>query len=174
MIHEACTTPLMNPRERCGHISIASAAPAGHSAPMPMPSNVRKINRNTKVGENPAMKLQTEIPENRDHQWGFAPDPIGEQTRTDGPHQPHPQSQRKDDGDFSGWYAEFIGDRLDDQQEHSEIKGIERPAQPRRPLGRLPPPGNVPYRLDRCYPSTSLYLTTPFPRDASSTIRVAF
>jgi hypothetical protein len=50
-----------------------------------MPSNVRKINRNTKVGENPAMKLQTEIPENRDHQWGFAPDPIGEQTRPDGP-----------------------------------------------------------------------------------------
>src|ERR1700756_4071673 len=50
----------MKPRERCGHVSIASAAPAGHSAPMPMPSNVRKINRNTKVGENPAMKLHTE------------------------------------------------------------------------------------------------------------------
>jgi hypothetical protein len=77
---------------------------------MPMPSNVRKINRNTKVGENPAMKLQTEIPENRDHQWGFAPDPIGEQTRTDGPHQPHPQSQRKDATSVVGtWNSSAIG-----------------------------------------------------------------
>ena len=50
----------MKPRERCGQVSIANAAPAGHSAPMPMPSNVRKISRNTKVGENPAMKLHTE------------------------------------------------------------------------------------------------------------------
>ena len=53
-------TPLMKPRERCGQVSMAKAAPAGHSAPMPMPSNVRKISRNTKLGENPAMKLQTE------------------------------------------------------------------------------------------------------------------
>src|ERR1700756_3880287 len=60
MLHEPCRTPLMKPRERCGQVSIASAAPAGHSAPMPMPSNVRKISRNTKVGENPAMKLHTE------------------------------------------------------------------------------------------------------------------
>src|SRR5215471_15281653 len=60
MLHEPCKTPLINPRERTGHCSIASAAPAGHSAPMPMPSRVRNTNRNTKVGENPAMKLQIE------------------------------------------------------------------------------------------------------------------
>src|SRR5215468_12366214 len=50
----------MNPRERAGQVSIASAAPAGHSAPMPMPSSVRKTRRNQKVGAKPAMKLQTE------------------------------------------------------------------------------------------------------------------
>src|SRR5438309_996322 len=60
MLHEPCRTPLMKPRERIGHCSIASAAPAGHSAPMPMPSKVRNTSRNMKVGENPAMKLQIE------------------------------------------------------------------------------------------------------------------
>src|SRR5437763_16843944 len=60
MLHEPCKTPLMNPRERIGHCSIAKAAPAGHSAPMPIPSKVRNTSRNTKVGENPAMKLQIE------------------------------------------------------------------------------------------------------------------
>src|SRR5579864_4660165 len=50
----------MKPRERCGHCSIANAAPHGHSAPMPMPSRVRNKKRNQKVGENPAMKLHTE------------------------------------------------------------------------------------------------------------------
>src|SRR6516165_4067799 len=60
MLHEPCKTPLMKPRERIGQLSIASAAPAGHSAPMPIPSSVRNTSRNMKVGENPAMKLQTE------------------------------------------------------------------------------------------------------------------
>ena len=50
----------MKPRERVGQDSMASAAPAGHSAPMPMPSRVRKISRNMKLGEKPAMKLQIE------------------------------------------------------------------------------------------------------------------
>src|SRR4029453_1472267 len=50
----------MKPRERAGHDSIASAAPAGHSAPMPMPSSARKKNRKANVGEKPAMKLQSE------------------------------------------------------------------------------------------------------------------
>ena len=50
----------MKPRERVGHDSMASAAPAGHSAPMPMPSKARKKNRKAKVGEKPAMKLQIE------------------------------------------------------------------------------------------------------------------
>src|SRR6516164_1753758 len=51
---------LISPRERAGHDSIANEAPAGHSAPMPMPSNARKKNRNAKLGEKPAMKLQIE------------------------------------------------------------------------------------------------------------------
>src|SRR5271169_2466207 len=60
MLHEPCRTPLMKPRERCGQVSIASAAPAGHSAPMPMPRRARNRKRNQKVGEKPAMKLQAE------------------------------------------------------------------------------------------------------------------
>ena len=60
MLHEPCNTPLMKPRERIGQVSIARAAPAGHSAPMPMPSNARNTKRNQKVGEKPAMKLQIE------------------------------------------------------------------------------------------------------------------
>src|SRR4051794_8222946 len=60
MPHEPCSTPLMNPRERVGQDSMASDAPAGHSAPMPIPSNARKKNRKAKLGEKPAMKLQTE------------------------------------------------------------------------------------------------------------------
>src|ERR1700724_78736 len=60
ILHEPCSTPLIKPRERIGHCSIAKAAPAGHSAPMPMPSRVRNTSRNSKVGENPAMKLQIE------------------------------------------------------------------------------------------------------------------
>src|SRR5207253_6649492 len=60
MLQEPCSTPLMKPRERIGHCSIAKAAPAGHSAPMPIPSSARKSSRNQNVGENPAMKLQTE------------------------------------------------------------------------------------------------------------------
>src|SRR5579871_2049253 len=50
----------MKPRERAGHDSMASDAPAGHSAPMPIPSSARKKNRNMNDGEKPAMKLQIE------------------------------------------------------------------------------------------------------------------
>ena len=50
----------MKPRERCGQVSIASAAPAGHSAPMPMPRRVRNISSNQKLGARPANRLQTE------------------------------------------------------------------------------------------------------------------
>ena len=50
----------MKPRERVGQDSIANAAPAGHSAPMPMPRRARKKNKKEKVGEKPAMKLQIE------------------------------------------------------------------------------------------------------------------
>src|SRR3974390_1677262 len=60
MPHDPCNTPLMKPRERIGQLSIANAAPAGHSAPMPKPSSARNKNRNQKVGEKPAMKLQIE------------------------------------------------------------------------------------------------------------------
>src|SRR6516225_10843225 len=60
MPHEPCKTPLMNARERIGQLSIANAAPAGHSAPMPKPSSARNRNRNQKAGEKLAMKLQIE------------------------------------------------------------------------------------------------------------------
>ena len=50
----------MNPRDRCGQVSIASAAPAGHSAPMPMPRAVRNSSSNQKLGARPARRLQTE------------------------------------------------------------------------------------------------------------------
>src|SRR6202051_5248943 len=50
----------MKPRGREGHDFIERAAPAGHSAPIPIPSSARKKNRNAKVGEKPAMKLQSE------------------------------------------------------------------------------------------------------------------
>src|ERR1051326_4603518 len=52
--------PLMKPRERTGQDSIASEAPAGHSAPIPIPSIARKKNRKVKLGEKPAMKLHAE------------------------------------------------------------------------------------------------------------------
>jgi hypothetical protein len=39
---------------------MASAAPAGHSAPIPTPSRARKRNRKAKLGEKPAIRLQTE------------------------------------------------------------------------------------------------------------------
>src|SRR5450755_3752888 len=57
---EPCRMPLMKPRERVGQDSMASAAPAGHSAPMPIPRIARKKNKKAKVGEKPAMKLQME------------------------------------------------------------------------------------------------------------------
>src|SRR5262249_16311949 len=60
MHQEPCRIPLMSPRERAGHDSMASDAPAGHSAPMPMPSSARNRNRNQKVGAKPAIKLQRE------------------------------------------------------------------------------------------------------------------
>src|SRR5215475_3573436 len=55
-LHEPCRMPLMMPRERAGQDSMARAAPAGHSAPMPMPRRARKTKRNRKVGE----KLESE------------------------------------------------------------------------------------------------------------------
>src|SRR5215831_10470919 len=60
MPQEPCSMPLIRPRERAGQDSIANAAPAGHSAPMPMPSNARNKKRNQKLGAKPAMKLQIE------------------------------------------------------------------------------------------------------------------
>src|SRR3954451_22236993 len=58
--HDPCNTPDISPRERAGQDSMASAAPAGHSAPIPMPSNARVTNRKVKVGESPASRLHIE------------------------------------------------------------------------------------------------------------------
>ena len=50
----------MKPRERWGQVSIASAAPAGHSAPMPIPNALRNSSNNQKLGARPASRLQAE------------------------------------------------------------------------------------------------------------------
>src|SRR6185437_15397023 len=60
MLHEPCSTPLISPRERAGQDSMASAAPAGHSAPMPMPSSARNRKSSAKLGAIPASRLQIE------------------------------------------------------------------------------------------------------------------
>src|SRR5215469_9613713 len=60
MPHEPCNIPLISARERIGQLSIARAAPAGHSAPMPKPRSALNRKRNQKAGEKPAMKLQIE------------------------------------------------------------------------------------------------------------------
>jgi hypothetical protein len=60
MPQEPWSTPPMKPRERAGQVSIARAAPAGHSAPIPMPRSARQMNKNRKVGEKPAAKLAAE------------------------------------------------------------------------------------------------------------------
>src|SRR5579863_991883 len=60
MLQDPCSTPLMKPRERVGQDSIASAAPAGHSAPMPIPSAARKRKSSQKLGARPAARLQIE------------------------------------------------------------------------------------------------------------------
>src|SRR5271155_4285483 len=57
---DPCNPLAIRPRERAGQLSVASAAPHGHSAPMPIPSRVRNTSRKIKVGEEPAMKLQIE------------------------------------------------------------------------------------------------------------------
>jgi hypothetical protein len=50
----------MKPRVRIGHCSIASAAPTGHSAPMPMPISARNKNNSRNDGASPASRLATE------------------------------------------------------------------------------------------------------------------
>src|SRR5690348_4661063 len=50
----------MKPRERAGQDSIASAAPAGHSAPMPMPRSALNTNKSQKLGDRPAAKFASE------------------------------------------------------------------------------------------------------------------
>ena len=101
----------MKPRERVGQDSIANAAPAGHSAPMPMPSKVRKISRKMKVGEKPAMKLQNEYHRMEIISGHRAADAISQPARRGGADQAHPQRQREDDGDFGDRDFEFVGDR---------------------------------------------------------------
>src|ERR1700740_2813829 len=110
----------MKPRERCGQVSIANAEPAGHSAPMPMPSNVRNTNRNMKVGENPAMKLQIEYQKIEIISGSLRPIPSARRPEGASAEEPHPQGQREHDRDFGGRDLEFVGNRLDDQQKDRE------------------------------------------------------
>src|SRR5207244_7270498 len=66
-------------------------------------------------------------------------------------------------GDLAHRYAEFLGDRRDDQEERGEVEGVEGPPGPGRDigvplvLGRLPPPRDRLCRLrrrDRHMPSS--------------------
>src|ERR1700746_2402313 len=98
----------MQPRERIGQLSIASAAPAGHSAPMPIPSKVRNTSRNMKVGENPAMKLQIEYQKMRILRGPFPPPRAGDPAGGARSDEPHPQCQGEDDGDLGRRDAELI------------------------------------------------------------------
>src|SRR6516162_9548510 len=60
MPQDICKMQPIRPRDRAGQDSMAKLAPAGHSAPIPTPRMARTMNRNVKLGENPAMKLQAE------------------------------------------------------------------------------------------------------------------
>ena len=146
--HEPCSTPLMKPRERVGQDSIASAAPAGHSAPMPMPSSARNRNSNAKVGEKPAMKLQIEYHRIEIISGVLRPMRSASQPERDGAHQPQPQRDREHRRHLDQRNVELFRDRHHDQQKDREIERIERPTQPGRDpghpliLGRLFPPGD--------------------------------
>ena len=111
------------------------------------PEQQQKPQGRRKTGDEVAER----IPGDRDHQRRLAPDPIGEPTRPDGADQTHPQGDRQDEGDGSERHVEFLGDRHHDQQEHSEIEGVQGPAEPSGPpgvplvLGRLFPPRDGTY-----------------------------
>ena len=146
MLQEPCSTPLMKPRERAGQDSMASDAPAGHSAPMPMPSSARNRNRNQKVGEKPAMKLQIEYHRIEIISGVLRPIRSASQPDAVAPDQPQPKRDREHDRHLGQRNVELLGDRHHDQQEDGEVEGVEGPAQPGGPprqpliLGWLLPP----------------------------------
>src|SRR6516225_8663422 len=139
MPHDPCNTPLIKPRERIGQLSIANAAPAGHSAPIPKPNKARNTNRNQKVGEKPAMKLPSEY-----HRIEII---NGSRRPTRSPSHPeltaptsriHKVTVKTTATSVSGTpnsceIGSMINRKRDwqhDQQEDREIKSIQGPAQP--------------------------------------------
>ena len=164
MLHEPCSTPLIRPRERAGQDSMASAAPAGHSAPMPMPSSARNRNSSAKLGAMPASEVADRVPQDRDHQRRLAPDPIGEPAGADGAHQPQPQRDGEDRGHFDQRHVEGFRDRHHDQQEDGEVERIEGPTEPGGDpchpliLGRLFPPRHLAGHFSRhCHLRSSVW-----------------
>src|SRR6516225_6030737 len=119
----------MKPRERAGQDSMARDAPAGHSAPIPMPSSARKKNKNAKVGEKPAMKLHSEYQAMEIISGVFRPIRSAIQ-----PAAVAPTRQPQRDGEYGSHRGqgnvEFLGDRHHDQQKDREIERVERPTQP--------------------------------------------
>src|SRR5580704_11416328 len=140
MLHEPCSTPLISPRERVGHDSMASAAPAGHSAPMPMPSSARNKKSNAKLGDRPAAKLQIEY-----HRMEIISGVLRPMRSAN---QPEPEGYGEYRRHFDQGNVERFRDRHHEQEEDREVERIERPAEPgrdpREPLipGGLFPPGD--------------------------------
>jgi hypothetical protein len=137
----------MRPRERAGHNSMARLAPTGHSAPMPMPSAARAIMRNVKLGEKPATKLQIEYQRMESISGVLRPMRSASQPEATAPIK---RIQMVTASTAATAVTETPNSPAigHDEQENSEIEGIEHPSEPRgKPseplvLGRLPPPRN--------------------------------
>src|ERR1700755_436344 len=116
MLQEPCSTPLIRPRERAGQDSMASAAPAGHSAPMPMPSSARNRKSSAKFGARPANRLQIEYHRIEIISGPLPPKATGDPPGADSADQPQPQRDREYCGDLDQRNVEGFRNRNHDQQ----------------------------------------------------------
>src|SRR5215472_188148 len=157
--HEPCIKAPMKPRERTGQVSIARAAPAGHSAPMPMPSSARNRNRTKKLGASPAMKLQIEYQPIEIISGVLRPIRSASQPLAVAPRSRIHNVIVSTKATFGHRHVEFLGDRRNDQQKRSEVERVEGPPGPGCHIGiplvlsGLPPPWNIVYGLDSHHPS---------------------
>jgi hypothetical protein len=68
----------MKPRERTGQVSIANAAPAGHSAPHADAEERPEQKQEKEARRQSGEEVADPVPPDRDHQRCLAADPIGE------------------------------------------------------------------------------------------------
>ena len=151
MLHEPCKTPLMKPRERIGQLSIASAAPAGHSAPMPMPEQGAEHQQKHEGRRKAGDEVADRIPEDRDHQRRSCGRP-GRRASPRRPRRPAAStaSSVKTIAHFGRRDVELVGDRLDDQQEDGEVERVQGPARARPPTRRTTGPWSAPSTRGCC------------------------